>query len=93
LVQQKAPVTGGNSGIGEGCAIALGAAGATFVVHYLSDAAGGERVVAAIKQASGETIALQADLSREDPAAGHLRRWRDDALPGLIERRLRGKFL
>ena len=36
LEGQKALVTGANSGIGEGVARALGAAGASVVVNYLS---------------------------------------------------------
>ncbi|MFW5820729.1 MAG: hypothetical protein ACOCWA_05525 [Bacteroidota bacterium] len=37
LSGQKALVTGGNSGIGEGIAIALGKAGADVVVNYISN--------------------------------------------------------
>jgi hypothetical protein len=33
---QKALITGANSEIGEGCAIALGAAAAMFVVNFVS---------------------------------------------------------
>jgi glucose 1-dehydrogenase len=65
LQNQKALVTGGSSGIGEGCALALGAAGASVVVNYHSDEGEAERVVAAIRQAGGEAIAFQADVSRE----------------------------
>ncbi len=66
LANQKALVTGGSSGIGEGCALALGAAGAAVVVNYHSDREEAERVVAVIKKAGSEAIALQADVSRED---------------------------
>ena len=37
LLNQVALVTGGNSGIGEACALALGAAGARVVVNYFFD--------------------------------------------------------
>ena len=37
LLNQVALVTGGKSGIGEGCALALGAAGARVVVNYFFD--------------------------------------------------------
>ncbi len=65
LKNQKALVTGASSGIGEACALALGAAGAAVVVNYHSDAAEAERVVNAIQQNGGEAIALGADVSRE----------------------------
>lgn len=66
LQNQKALVTGGSSGIGEGCALALGAAGAAVVVNYHSDADEAERVVAGIRQSGSEAIAIQCDVSRED---------------------------
>ncbi len=65
LKNQKALVTGASSGIGEACALALGAAGAAVVVNYHSDAAEAERVVNAIQENGGEAIALGADVSRE----------------------------
>ncbi|HEV8422759.1 MAG TPA: SDR family oxidoreductase [Chthoniobacterales bacterium] len=66
LQKQKALITGGSSGIGEGCALALGAAGAAVAVNYHSDADEAERVVEAIEKAGGEAFAVQADVSRED---------------------------
>src|SRR3954470_501919 len=45
LKNQKALVTGANSGIGEACALALGAAGAEVVVNYHSDPEEAQRVV------------------------------------------------
>ncbi len=65
LQNQKALVTGGSSGIGEGCALALGAAGAAVVVNFHSDAAEAERVVAAIRAAGSEACAIKADVSKE----------------------------
>ncbi len=66
LQNQKALVTGGSSGIGEGCALGLGAAGASVVVNYHSDAEEAERVVAAIHAAGSEAFAIRADVSKED---------------------------
>ncbi len=66
LKNQKALVTGANSGIGEACALALGAAGAAVAVNYLSDAAEANRVVEAIRQNGSDAIAIHADVSRED---------------------------
>ncbi|MEO8044103.1 MAG: SDR family oxidoreductase [Spartobacteria bacterium] len=66
LLNQKALVTGGSSGIGEGCAIALGAAGAAVAVNYHSGAEEADRVVSVIKAAGGEAFAIQADVSKEE---------------------------
>ena len=46
LKNQKALVTGASSGIGEACALALGAAGADVVVNYRSNPDEADRVVA-----------------------------------------------
>src|SRR5881394_401284 len=64
LRQQKALVTGANSGIGEACA--LGAAGADVVVNYVSHPEEAERVVGLIRDSGSKAIAIRADVSRED---------------------------
>ena len=66
LRNQKALVTGGSSGIGEGCALALGAAGADVAVNYHSDPDEAGRVVEAIRRAGSDAFAFQCDVSRED---------------------------
>src|SRR5256885_6221163 len=66
LKNQKALVTGANSGIGEACALALGAAGADIVVNYYSNPEEAERVVASIQERGSKAIAFHADVSRED---------------------------
>jgi glucose 1-dehydrogenase len=66
LKNQKALVTGANSGIGQACALALGAAGAAVAVNYVSRPEDAERVAQQIRQRGGEAIALQADVSREE---------------------------
>jgi glucose 1-dehydrogenase len=65
LLNQKALVTGANSGIGEACAVALGAAGAAVAVNYVSRPEEAERVVAAIREKGSEAIAVKADVSKE----------------------------
>jgi len=66
LKNQKALVTGANSGIGEACALALGAAGADVVINYVSRPEEAERVVKSIRRSGTRAIAFQADVSRED---------------------------
>jgi len=66
LKNQKALVTGASSGIGKACAIALGAAGASVVVNYVSSPEEAEPVVAVIRQNGGEAMAIKADVSREN---------------------------
>ena len=61
-------VTGGSKGIGAALAAALAAEGARVVVNYASSKAGADAVVAAIRSAGGEAIAVQADVSDADQA-------------------------
>jgi glucose 1-dehydrogenase len=65
LAGQAALVTGANSGIGRGVAIALGAAGAKVVVNYVTKPETADEVVNVIRAAGGTAIALQADVSNE----------------------------
>ena len=65
LKNQKALVTGANSGIGEACALALGAAGADVVVNYHSNPEEAQRVVDRIEQSGSRALAIHADVSRE----------------------------
>jgi glucose 1-dehydrogenase len=66
LSGQKALVTGANSGIGKGVAIALGRAGAEVVVNYVAKPEQAEEVVAEIRNEGGIAHAYQADVSQED---------------------------
>ncbi len=59
-------VTGASSGIGQGVAIAFGAAGAHVAVNYHSDADGAQHTVESIEKAGGTAFAVQADVSDED---------------------------
>ncbi|MFN9784295.1 MAG: SDR family NAD(P)-dependent oxidoreductase, partial [Sphingobacteriales bacterium] len=66
LKGQAALVTGANSGIGEGVAIALGAAGADVVVNYISSPETAEAVAEKIRAGGSRAIAIKADVSKED---------------------------
>jgi glucose 1-dehydrogenase len=66
LAGQVALVTGANSGIGLGVALALGEAGAKVVVNYVSKPEVAQEVVDRIKSFGTEAIAIQADVSKED---------------------------
>ena len=66
LKNQKALVTGANSGIGEACALALGAAGADVLVNYVSHPEEADRVVKCIEGNGRRAMAFRADVSRED---------------------------
>jgi glucose 1-dehydrogenase len=69
LAGQKALVTGANSGIGCGVAIALGQAGADVVVNYVEGDDTADAVVAEIEQAGAKAFKYKADVSREDDVA------------------------
>jgi glucose 1-dehydrogenase len=62
---QKALVTGANSGIGEGVARALAAAGADVAVNYVARPEDAARLVEELKAAGGGAMAIRADVSRE----------------------------
>jgi glucose 1-dehydrogenase len=69
LAGQKALVTGANSGIGRGVAIALGQAGADVVVNYVDGDAAAAAVVEEIRRAGADAIAVKADVSSEPQVA------------------------
>lgn len=64
LKGKVAVVTGASKGIGAAIAKALGAEGASVVVNYASSKTGADGVVAAIKAAGGQAIAVQGDVSK-----------------------------
>lgn len=66
--EMTAIVTGGGRGIGAAIARALGERGARVAVNFRSDAEAAEGVVAAIGEAGGEGIAVQADVATEEGA-------------------------
>jgi glucose 1-dehydrogenase len=66
LKGQKALVTGANSGIGKGIAIALGRAGADVVVNYRSGEEAAGEVAGKVRGFGSNAYIHQADVSRED---------------------------
>jgi 3-oxoacyl-[acyl-carrier protein] reductase len=64
LKNKTAVVTGASKGIGAEIARALAKEGANVVVNYNSDAAGADKVVAAIMEKGGTAIAIKADVSK-----------------------------
>jgi len=65
LKGQSALVTGANSGIGKGIALALANEGANVAVNYVSNPEAAQAVVDEIKANGGNAICLQADVSNE----------------------------
>lgn len=74
LKGQKSLVTGANSGIGRGIAIALGHAGADVVVNYVSRREAAEEVVKEIEGSGSRAYGHQADVTKEDQVQGMFRR-------------------
>jgi glucose 1-dehydrogenase len=69
LAGQTALVTGANSGIGKGVAIALGQAGADVVVNYVEGDEAANAVVDEIKTSGVRSYAHKADVSSEEQVA------------------------
>jgi glucose 1-dehydrogenase len=65
LEGQAALVTGAGSGIGAGVARALGAAGASVIVNYVSNPEAAEAVAEDVRGNGVEAVAIQADVSNE----------------------------
>lgn len=63
---KTALVTGAGAGIGRGIALALAECGAYIVVNYRSNAEGARETLAAIKQAGGDGMLYEADVSKVD---------------------------
>ncbi len=63
---QKALVTGANSGIGKGIALAVAQAGADVVVNYFSGDDAAQEVVSQIIRDGSKAFAYKTDVSKED---------------------------
>lgn len=66
LAGQTALITGASSGIGEGVALALGAAGANIIVNFSSNAEAANKTVEQIKSFGSNAIAVKANVSKEE---------------------------
>ncbi len=77
LTGQRALVTGANSGIGKGVALALGKAGAKVVVNYISSEEDANAVVEEIKANGSDALAIRADVSQEDQVQAMFRQMID----------------
>jgi len=78
LKGQKALVTGANSGIGRGIALALAHAGADVVVNYHSNPEAAEATVTEAKHCGSRVIAHRADVSDEAQVAEMFHRMYDE---------------
>src|SRR5215469_5527955 len=78
LKGQKALVTGGNSGIGKGIAIALAHAGADVVVNFVSNAEAAQQVVEEASRGGSRVYAHQADISDEAQVQAMFKRMIED---------------
>ena len=78
LSGQKALVTGANSGIGKGVAIALGQAGADVVVNFVDGDDAANAVVEQIKKAGSKAYAHKADVSSEEQVASMFTRMKHE---------------
>lgn len=66
LSGKVAVITGGSKGIGNAIAKRFGQEKMKVVINYNSDKAGADKAVDQIKDAGGEAVAVQADISSEE---------------------------
>lgn len=69
LEGKVAVVTGASRGIGRAIALKLADEGAKVIVNYSGSQAKAEEVVAAIQEAGGEALAVQASVAKSDEVA------------------------
>jgi glucose 1-dehydrogenase len=77
LKGQRALVTGANSGIGAGVARAFANAGASVVVNYVANDEVASAVVKEINGAGGRSMAIKADVAKEDQVQAMFRQMVD----------------
>jgi 3-oxoacyl-[acyl-carrier protein] reductase len=64
LSKKVAVITGSSRGIGRAVAQQLSQSGASVVINYVQSKTDASKTVAAIKEAGGQAVAIQADVSR-----------------------------
>lgn len=74
LEGRVALVTGGSRGIGAASCVRLAEHGAAVVVNYKSSHRAAEEVVSRIRELGGRALAVQADVSREEPVRAMVER-------------------
>lgn len=82
LKGKRALVTGGNSGIGEAIAMALGKAGARVAVNYVSHPEAAQDLVKRLQAMPTEAMAIEADVANAD-AVSQMFRQLDQAWGGI----------
>jgi NAD(P)-dependent dehydrogenase (short-subunit alcohol dehydrogenase family) len=65
-VEKTILITGGSRGIGAACALLAAQRGYRVGVNYRADGDAAARVVTAIRDAGGDALAIQADISQEE---------------------------
>jgi glucose 1-dehydrogenase len=80
---KNALVTGASSGIGQGIAVALAAAGANVGINYRSHAEGAEETSRRVREAGHRALVLQADVGDPEQVTAMFRRF--DAELGPID--------
>jgi glucose 1-dehydrogenase len=81
---QKALVTGANSGIGKGVALALGRAGADVVVNYVAGEEAAQHMVEEIRRSDRQAYAHQADVGQEEQVTAMFQRMYDTLAPSIF---------
>ncbi len=75
---QKAVVTGANSGIGRGIALALAGEGAHVMVNYITDEEAARRLKEEIRDQGGRALLHRADVSKEEEVQEMFERGREE---------------
>src|SRR4051794_26600790 len=81
LTGRVALVTGASSGIGRATALALAECGAQVAINYHRNEAGAETARAAIVEAGGRAVIIQADVTRKEDVRELVRRAHNELGP------------
>jgi glucose 1-dehydrogenase len=81
LEGRNALVTGASSGIGQGIAVALAAAGADVGINYRSNPDGAEETARRVRQAGHRALMVEADVGDPAQVAAMFRRFDDEIGP------------